>query len=266
MTISLRPSAAISVVQLEQVKAARTTHLEVPAALESLGTISDYVVTCARAAGLDDHAVWEVQLAVDEAATNIILHAYGDHGLDGPLVIESTLHGDEFTVNLHDKGKPFDPEDVPAPDLTSPVEDRKTGGLGIYLMKTLMDRVEFQFDVDGYNVVTLVKRLPMTYLRFIRLSGRIDAAAVPSVQKLVREAAHDGVRCVIIDMDDVTFLSSSGLRILLLLTRELRKQQSDIRLCAPRPQVAEVFHLTGFDQIFELFPTREAAIESCQRD
>ncbi len=97
-------------------------------------------------------------------------------------------------------------------------------------MRRLMDRVDFQFDVDGYNIVTLVKRFPVTHLRFIRLSGRIDAAAAPTVQKLVREAAHDGVRCVVIDLGDVTFLSSSGLRILLLLARELRKQNSDIRL------------------------------------
>lgn len=252
--------------QLEQLKSAQATQIQVPAALESLGTISDYVVACARAAGLDDHAVWEMQLAVDEAATNIIMHAYGDHGLDGPVIVESVVRGDEFTVNLYDRGAPFEPDAVPGPDLTSPVEERKTGGLGIYLMRTLMDRVHFQFDVDGYNVVTLVKRLPMTHLRFIRLSGRIDAAAAPTVQKMVRDAAHEGPRCVVIDLADVTFLSSSGLRILLLLTRELRKQKSDIRLCSPRPQVAEVFHLTGFDQIFELFVSREAAIESCPQD
>ena len=251
--------------QLERLKSVQET-LEVPAALESLGTISDHVVACARAAGLDDHAVWEMQLAVDEAATNIILHAYGDHDLTGPVIVESVLRGDEFTIHLHDRGAPFEPDAVPDPDLTSPVEERKTGGLGVYLMRTLMDRIDFQFGVDGYNIVTLVKRLPMTHLRFIRLSGRIDAAAAPTVQKLVREAAQDGPRCVVIDLADVTFLSSSGLRILLLLTRELRKQKSDIRLCAPRPQVAEVFHLTGFDQIFELFVSREDAIESCPRD
>ncbi len=102
--------------QLEQPKSAPETHLEVPAALESLGNISDHVVACARAAGLDDHAVWEMQLAVDEAATNIIIHAYGDHDLEGPIVIvQSVLSDDEFVVYLHDKGVTFDPESVPDP-------------------------------------------------------------------------------------------------------------------------------------------------------
>ena len=239
--------------------------LQVPSSLESLGKISDFVVTAARAAGLDDHGVWEVQLAADEAATNIILHAYGDHNLHGPVTIETSLKGNEFVVCLRDEGAPFDPSTVPAPDLTSPVEERATGGLGIYLMRTLMDRVEFRFDPEGFNVLTMAKQQPTNHVRFLRLTGRVDAAAVPTVQKMVREAAEGAGRQVVVDLSDVTFLSSSGLRILLLLARELRRQGGDLQLCAPRPQVAEVFHLTGFDQIFELFPTREDAAAAFPR-
>jgi anti-anti-sigma factor len=233
--------------------------LTVSSSLEALGEISDFVVQCARAAGLDDHAVWEVQLAVDEAATNIILHAYGDHDLEGPIMVRAELKDGEFIVYLQDKGMRFDPAAVPKPDLTSPVEERTTGGLGLYLMRKLMDRVEFEFDSAGTNMLTMAKRIAVNELRFVRLSGRIDAAAVASVQKLVRQAATTGTGEVIVDLSDVTFISSSGLRVLLLLARELRKDGGDIRLCAARPQVAEVFHLTGFDRIFELYPTREAA-------
>lgn len=240
--------------------------LTVTSALDSLHRISDFVVEAARAAGLDDHAVWEVQLAVDEAATNIIVHAYGDHDLEGPVTVQTELIGSDFVVRLHDRGKPFDPESVPKPDLTSPVEERTTGGLGLYLMRKLMDRVEFHFDPAGGNVVTMAKRLTLTQLRFVRLSGRIDAAAVPTVQKAVREAAASGALYIVIDMADVTFISSSGLRVLLLMVRELRRQGGDIRLCAARPQVAEVFHLTGFDRIFELYPTRDAAGDSFPQD
>lgn len=233
--------------------------LTVSSSLEALSEISDFVVRAARAANMDDHAVWEVQLAVDEAATNIILHAYGDHDLEGPITVHTELKDGEFIVCLRDNGIPFDPKMVPKPDLTSPVEERTTGGLGLYLMRKLMDRVEFEFDPAGSNTVTMVKRVSANDLRFVRLSGRIDAAAVPSVQKLVRQAAAEGGRDVIVDLSDVTFISSSGLRVLLLLARELRQDGGNIRLCAARPQVADVFRLTGFDRIFELFPTREAA-------
>ena len=237
--------------------------LTVPASLDSLGEISDFVIAAARTAGFDDHAVWEVQLAVDEAATNVILHAYGDHGLEGPITVDTQVKDDELIVSLHDRGAPFDPATVPTPDLTSPVEERVTGGLGLYLMRKLMDRVDFHFDSDGSNVLTMAKRLPSPHVRFVRASGRIDAAAVPSIQTAVREAAASGARYVIVDLSDVTFMSSSGLRILLLLARELRKQGGDVTLCSARPHVAEVFRLTGFDQIFELHPSREAAVEAC---
>jgi anti-anti-sigma factor len=249
----------------ERKSAMQIATLIVPSSLDSLSKISDFVVSSARATGLDDHSVWEVQLAVDEAATNIIVHAYGDHGLEGPITVQTELSEDEFIVCLNDRGAPFDPDAVPRPDLTSPVEDRATGGLGLYLMRTLMDRVNFHFDAGGSNVLKMGKRMPASNLRFVRLSGRIDAAAAPGVQKTVRAAADKDARHVVIDLSEVTFLSSSGLRILLLLARELRKQGGDLRLCAARPQVAEVFHLTGFDQIFELFPSRESAVESIPR-
>jgi anti-anti-sigma factor len=236
--------------------------LTVPSSLDSLSEISDFVVAAARTAGLDDQAVWEVQLAVDEAATNVILHAYGDHDLEGPITVDAELENNEFIVRLHDQGTPFDPDTVPTPDLDSPLEQRATGGLGLYLMRKLMDRVDFQFDSAGHNVLTMVKRLPPGQPRFIRLAGRIDASAAPLVQRTVRGAIERGAGQVIIDLSDVTFLSSSGLRVLLLLARELRQQGGSLRLCSPRPQVAEVFHLTGFDRIFELYPTRQAAIES----
>lgn len=237
--------------------------LIVSSSLDSLGEISDFVVSAARSAGLDEQAVWEVQLAVDEAATNIILHAYGG-AEGGPITVQVDVEDSEFVVCLHDRGQAFDPATVPHPDLEAPLEERKTGGLGLFLMRKLMDRVDFNFDV-GFNAVTLAKRLPYADLRVVPLSGRIDAATAPSLRDRVREAVASGARHVVIDLSDVTFLSSSGLRILLLMARELRRQNADLRLCAARPQVAEVFRLTGFDQIFELFQTREAAVESISR-
>ena len=240
--------------------------LTVPSSLDSLGPISDFVVATARAAGLDDKAAWEVQLAVDEAATNVILHAYGDHNLEGPITVDAGLESNEFIVRLHDQGAPFDPDSVPEPDLDSPLEQRSTGGLGLYLMHKLMDQVAFDFDRAGYNMLTMRKRLPAGHPRFVPLAGRIDASAAPMVQTKIREAAARGARQIVVDLSDVTFMSSSGLRILLLLARELRQQGGDLRLCAARPHVAEVFRLTGFDQIFDLHPTREAAIEAVPRD
>lgn len=232
----------------------RTLTLE--ASLEALAPISDFVVDQARAAGLDEHAVWEVQLAVDEAATNVIQHSYAK--APGPLTISTELVDGAFQIVICDQGRPFDPNEVPEPDLVSPLEERKTGGLGLYLMRKLMDRVEFRFE-NGENRLVMAKQVVQAQHRVVPLSGRIDASSAHSVNKLVREAMAEGARQIIVELRDVTFLSSSGLRALLLLARELRREGGDLVLCALQPQVAEVFHLTGFDQIFQLHHTREEA-------
>jgi anti-anti-sigma factor len=230
--------------------------ITVDASLEHLAAISDFVVDQARAAGLDEHAVWEVQLAADEAVTNVIQHSYTQS--KGSIKLTTRHTGDLFTVSIYDRGKPFNPDDVPDPDLVSPLEERRTGGLGLYLMRKLMDQVDFRFE-DGENILTMVKRIPRANLHVVSLSGRIDAGTAPAVNRAVRDAMAKGGRHIIVELRDVTFLSSSGLRTLLLLARELRRDGGDLILCALQPQVAEVFHLTGFDQIFQLHHTREEA-------
>ncbi len=230
--------------------------LTLDASLEALAEISDFVVDQARAAGLDEHAVWEVQLAADEAATNVIQHSY--HQCSGPITIATQVIANEFEITITDQGEPFNPDTVPEPDLVSPLEERKTGGLGLFLMRKLMDRVEFRFQ-GGENVLVMAKRIRQADFRVVSLTGRIDAAAAPEVNRMVRQAMRDGGKQIVVELRDVTFLSSSGLRALLLLARELRRDGGDLVLCALQPQVAEVFHLTGFDQIFQLHHTREEA-------
>lgn len=230
--------------------------LTLDASLDALAAVSDFVVEQARAVGLDEHAVWEVQLAVDEAATNVIQHSYAK--ARGPITISTNVVDGAFEITVCDRGKPFDPTKVPEPDLTSPLEERKTGGLGLYLMRKLMDRVEFRFE-EGENILVMAKRIQQADHKIVTLHGRIDASAAPAVNKAVREAISEGAQHIIVELRDVTFLSSSGLRTLLLLARELRRDGGDLVLCALQPQVAEVFHLTGFDQIFQIHHTREEA-------
>ncbi|WP_025745608.1 anti-sigma factor antagonist [Kallotenue papyrolyticum] len=234
--------------------AVRTITLQ--ATFDLLAMISEFVVEGAQAAGLDEHAVWEVQLATDEAVTNVIQHSYA--GAAGPLTIQTEVRNGAFVVTLIDHGRPFDPDAVPEPDLVSPLEERRTGGLGLYLMRKLMDRVEFSFEPDR-NILQMSKRLRTMPYHVVTPRGRIDASTAARLSNAVREAMAAGHRRIIVDLRDVTFLSSSGLRALLLLARELRKEDGDLVLCAPQPQVAEVFHLTGFDQIFALHHTREEA-------
>ena len=106
----------------------------------NLSQLMDYVAWAAAAFGLDDPATYRLSLAVDEIATNIVLHGYEDAGLSGDLRIwAGTEPGvdaepDKLSIYLEDTGAPFDPRQAPQPpDLDRPLEERRDGGLGIFL-------------------------------------------------------------------------------------------------------------------------------------
>lgn len=127
------------------------------AKFENLDEIRDFVGVIAREAGFRDRDVYNIQLATDEAASNIMEHAY-EGVTDGMLEISCGMDGDAIRIVFVDHGDPFDPSDVPAPDLSADLSDRKIGGLGIYLMHKLMDEVHYQSDSGKNNTLTMIKR------------------------------------------------------------------------------------------------------------
>lgn len=118
-----------------------------PAQFENLDHVREFVGDAAQKCGLDASAVYSVQLAVDEAFSNIIEHAYGGECLDN-IECKCQIAGSGLTVTLRDCGSPFDPSVVPEPDLDAELEDRDIGGLGLYFIRQLMDEVEFSLVPD----------------------------------------------------------------------------------------------------------------------
>jgi serine/threonine-protein kinase RsbW len=241
--------------------------ITLPAELDSLAKISEFISDGTTRAGLDDHAAWQVQLAVDEAATNIIQHSY-DGMTPGSIVLTWRRDENEFIVTLLDHGHSFNPDEVPSPDVKSPLEERQAGGLGLFIMGQLMDTVNFTFDPNEGNLLTMTKLIDRSAnaVRTFTLNGRLDAVHSSDMMRGVHVAIADGARRILLDMAAVTFLSSSGLRALLLTRKELLAQDGELRLCALRPEVEEVFALTGFTQVFSIHATREEALQAFKRE
>ncbi len=127
-----------------------------PARFEFLDEVRSHVAREARAAGFSDKAVYAVQLAADEAASNIIEHAYGGRG-DASFVMSCEFQKDRLIITFRDHGKTFDVSKVSNPDLKADLSERKIGGLGIYLMRKLMDDVQYK-TTGTENILTLTKR------------------------------------------------------------------------------------------------------------
>ncbi len=128
------------------------------AKFEFLDEIREFVGAVARAGGFSEREIYNIQLAADEAASNIIEHAYqGIRG--GSIEVSCEVKNGVMTIILVDHGKPFDPSEIPAPDLTSDLSERKIGGLGLYLMRKLMDEVHYQAEPQKKrNTLTMIKR------------------------------------------------------------------------------------------------------------
>ena len=125
--------------------------------LEQLAPIREFVAATVHALGGNADDGFACELAVDEAATNFFQHAYA--GERGKVEIKIWRDDADLFIQLRNWGKPFDPSEVPEPNFELPLEERRPGGLGLYLMRRVMQEVDFEFDSRHGNSVTLRRRL-----------------------------------------------------------------------------------------------------------
>lgn len=134
-----------------------TRTMTFPGNYASLAAIADFVRQAAKDQGLDDFATYMVETAVDEACSNIIEHAYGGENV-GEIEVTAQINPDNLTLVLHDKGRPFQPENIPEPDIHASLEEMPGHGLGLFFIRKWMDEVSFSFSQEYGNRLTMVKR------------------------------------------------------------------------------------------------------------
>ena len=136
-----------------------TRDLVIPSQTERLKDVRQFVAEAAKSFGFTEEDSNKITLAVDEACTNIIKHAYS-FGKDNTIRLHISMTGTIFEITITDQGKPFDPARISAPNMKEYLTKFKRGGLGMYLMKTVMDKVEYDFKPGPVNRVRLTKYLP----------------------------------------------------------------------------------------------------------
>ena len=135
-----------------------TFTLDVPSTTENLAMIREFVTRVAAQAGLNEAEVGQLELAVDEACANVIEHAYGDDTTK-QVMVRAIFDEDTLRIHVIDTGKGFDPTQVPEQELKDLIAKRRTGGLGMRLIKTLMDEVHYDIEPGKRNELRMVKKL-----------------------------------------------------------------------------------------------------------
>jgi len=100
----------------------------------------------------------------------------------------------------------------------------------------------------------------------LSLQGRLDSITAPAFERLVRGRLADGHRRIVIDLDALDYISSAGLRILMIAGKALKAERGRIALCRVKGVVMEVLRISAFDRIFTILPSREQAVAQLADD
>lgn len=128
-----------------------------PNRVEVIDRLATFVEEVAESHGIDGSVAMSINLALKEAVVNVMNYAY-PKGTTGDLKVKSSFSGDTLSFTVSDSGTPFDPTKMPDPDTTLSVEERPIGGLGIFLVRQIMDEVSYRYE-DKRNILTMKKKI-----------------------------------------------------------------------------------------------------------
>ena len=132
--------------------------LTLRAVTENIPAVTDFINGQLEALGCPVKARIQFDTAVDELFSNIANYAYGSGTGDAEVRFSFDAATRTVCVAFSDGGTPFDPLSLDDPDVTSPAEERRIGGLGIFLVRKLMDRMEYRYE-NGRNLLSIYKRI-----------------------------------------------------------------------------------------------------------
>jgi len=226
-------------------------------------------------AGADDDALTQLELAVQEAATNIIRHAYGGEK-NRPIRIDVRVEPEECRLTLYHEGKDFDPAAVIAPSF----DGSRFGGFGQYLIGQCADQVRYIHNENGRHGIQLMKRRkfePEGRKKMQLLVEKFNDVAVVTLHEEQLDAGNaDDFRQslapvqqefnkLIVDLGRVRFVDSRGCGAILSCLKHATEAGGDLRLCGVNKPVRTVFDLIRLHRICEICDTKEQAVQAFKK-
>ena len=132
--------------------------ISVDATIENLEKVVEFINTELESFDCNSKTQMEIAIAVDEIFSNISHYAYGDKVGQATILIGFDKESKEVTLRFIDKGVPYNPLDKEDPDVSLSADERHEGGLGIYIVKKTMDKVEYEYK-DNQNILTIKKKI-----------------------------------------------------------------------------------------------------------
>jgi anti-sigma regulatory factor (Ser/Thr protein kinase) len=130
--------------------------INLPASVDRLDDVFSFIDNAMRESLPDKEQQNNVKMAVEEIFVNIAQYAYPSG--EGDVTVSVSVTPDKLVIEFKDSGTPYNPLAKPDPDMSLPADKREVGGLGIYMVKNIMDEVSYEYR-DGQNVLTIAKNM-----------------------------------------------------------------------------------------------------------
>jgi anti-anti-sigma factor len=233
------------------------------AELSRVKALVDEVCDQSHASAADASAL---HLAVEEIVTNVITYGYPDGPHHTFTVSLEAVASDRVRAIVTDDAPAFNPLAQPDVNTTLPLAERPVGGLGIHLVRQLMNVCLYEHR-DGFNVFTMERqlnrgsdstaRIAATKLESavtLALSGRLDGLSSPELEQQVAALLAFGIRTLVFDLSALEYVSSAGLRVFIIAAKKLKASGGVAQFTSLTPAVHDVFHISGLLTAFGVAP------------
>jgi len=230
---------------------------------DSIAALADFTREVFVRDQMDQRILAPVDFVIEELFTNMVKYATGS---DAAVRVGLTKIPGGVEVTLTDFGVDrFDPTQGPEVDIHAPIEQRRPGGLGLHLIRKMVDSIAYDYQAEGrQGRITFRKTIPdrrgsklggeMLAIDFgadpgvVAIAGRLDAAQCPAAQAFLDKVQGT----VNLDCRKLEYISSAGLGVLLKTQKRLMASGGKLKLTGVNPHLRDIFSYSGFDQIFEI--------------
>ena len=247
---------------------AKSQIITIAASLSELARVMQTIDDFCAGMAVSAADVSALHLALEEIVTNVITHGYQNDASRTFDVQLEAIGTDRLRAVVTDEAPAYNPLARPEVNTTLPLEARPVGGLGVHLVKKLMDVCQYEHR-DGRNVFSIERKLSRTpgvaaiiniatsrlaSSATLSLSGRLDGLSSPDLEQQVAALITSGVRTLTFDLSGLDYVSSAGLRVFIIAAKKLKASGGVARFTSLTPAVRDVFHISGLLTAFGVAP------------
>ena len=231
--------------------------------IDEIAKITQFIEELGITLQLPAGITMSVNLAIEEAISNIIRHAF-PQGKQSEITLRAGIAPGMLTFQIIDDGLSFDPSQGDSSEDSIPLEQRLAEGLGLFLIRRTMDEIEYNI-VDGQNHLVLRKKIDTDFkqeatlktnlcriegVTILAIEGRLDTANANEFNTIIHSLLSDLTPNIIINCEGLSYISSSGLRSLIVLQKSVTQRKGSLAMEAMKPEIRKIFDMTGCSSLF----------------